>query len=101
MLLVGMLISFFIDPIFYLTLGYLPHVAIRALIKLILLPITMGVGYEIIKIAGRHDNVFTRIVSAPGLWLQRVTVLEPTDDMIECAIKAFVEVIPEDQSDKY
>ena len=96
MLLVGMLISFFIDPIFYLTLGYLPHVAIRALIKLILLPITMGVGYEIIKIAGRHDNVFTRIVSAPGLWLQRVTVLEPTDDMIECAIMAMNEVIPED-----
>ncbi|MBE6593860.1 MAG: DUF1385 domain-containing protein [Ruminococcaceae bacterium] len=101
MLLVGMFVSFFIDPIFYLTIGHLPHVAIRAVIKLLLLPITMGIGYEIIKFAGRHDNAFTRIVSAPGLWLQRVTVLEPTDDMIECAIAAFVEVIPEDQSDKY
>ena len=101
MLLVGMFVSFFIDPIFYLTIGHLPHVAIRAIIKLLLLPITMGIGYELIKLAGRCDNAFTRIVSAPGLWLQRVTVLEPTDDMIECAIAAFVEVIPEDQSDKF
>ena len=101
MLIVGMFISFLIDPIFYLTLGYLPHVAIRALIKLLTLPITMGLGYELIKIAGRHDNLFTRIISAPGLWLQKITVLEPTDDMIECAITAFKEVIPEDQSDNY
>ena len=101
MLLVGMFVSFFIDPIFYMTIGALPHVAIRAAIKLLLLPLTMGIGYELIKLAGRRDNAFTRIISAPGLWLQRVTVLEPTDDMIECAIAAFVEVIPEDQSDKY
>ena len=101
MLLVGMFVSFFIDPIFYLTIGHLPHVAIRAVIKLLLLPITMGIGYELIKFAGRHENAFTRIISAPGLWLQRVTVLEPSDDMIECAIVAFKEVIPEDQSDKF
>lgn len=101
MLLVGMFVSFFIDPIFYLTIGHLPHVAIRAVIKLLLLPITMGIGYELIKFAGRHENAFTRIISAPGLWLQRVTVLEPSDDMIECAIAAFKEVIPEDQSDKF
>jgi uncharacterized protein YqhQ len=101
MLLVGMFVSFFIDPIFYLTIGALPHVAIRAILKLLLLPLTMGIGYELIKFAGRHENAFTRIISAPGLWLQRVTVLEPSDDMIECAIVAFKEVIPEDQSDKY
>lgn len=101
MLLVGMFVSFFIDPIFYLTIGHLPHVLIRAIIKLLLLPITMGIGYELIKLAGRHDNLFTKIISAPGLWLQRVTVFEPTDDMIECAIAAFKEVIPEDGSDKY
>ena len=101
MLLVGMFVSFFIDPIFYLTIGHLPHVAIRAVIKLLLLPITMGIGYELIKFAGRHENAFTRIISAPGLWLQRVTVLEPSDDMIECAIVAFKEVIPEDQSDNF
>lgn len=101
MLIVGIFVSFFIDPIFLLTLGKLPHTAIRALLKLLILPITMGLGYELIKLAGRHDNVFTRIISAPGLWLQRITVLEPSDDMIECAITAFKEVIPEDQSDNY
>ena len=101
MLIVGMFVSFFIDPIFYLTIGKLPHVAIRATIKLLTLPLTMGIGYELIKLAGRHDNPFTRIISAPGLWLQRITVLEPDDGMIECAITAFKEVIPEDQSDNY
>ena len=101
MLIVGIFVSFFIDPLFYLTLGALPHTAVRALVKLLILPITMGLGYELIKLAGRHTNVFTRIISAPGLWLQRITVLEPTDDMIECAITAFKEVIPEDQSDNY
>ena len=60
-----------------------------------------SLGYELIKLAGRHDNLFTRIISAPGMWLQRVTVLEPTDDMIECAITAFKEVIPEDESDQF
>ncbi len=101
MLIVGMFVSFFIDPIFYLTIGKLPHVAIRAIIKLLTLPLTMGIGYELIKLAGRHDNLLTRIISAPGLWLQRITVLEPDDGMIECAITAFKEVIPEDQSDNY
>ena len=101
MLLVGMFISFFIDPLFILTLGYVPHALIRTLIKLLLLPITMGIGYELIKLAGRHQNWFTRIISAPGMWLQHLTVFEPTDDMIECAITAFVEVIPEDKSDNY
>ncbi len=101
MLIVGMFVSFFIDPLFYLTMGTLPHTAIRALLKLLTLPLIMGIGYELIKIAGRHDNAFTRFISAPGLWLQRITVLEPTDDMIECAITAFKEVIPEDNSDNY
>lgn len=101
MLLVGMFISFFIDPLFLWLTGAVPPALPRALLKLLLLPLTMGVGYELIKLVGRHDNLFTRIISAPGMWLQRVTVLEPTDDMIECAITAFKEVIPEDESDKF
>ncbi len=72
---------------------------VRTAIKLLLLPVTMGLGYEFIKFAGKHDNAFTKILSAPGLWMQRITVLEPTDDMIECAIAAVNEVIPEDGSD--
>ena len=100
MLLVSMFISFFIDPLFILTVGAVPHVAIRALVKLLLLPITMGIGYEIIRFAGKHDNLFTRIVSAPGLWLQHITVLEPDEKMIECAIAAFVEVIPDEEKEE-
>jgi len=96
MLLVSMFISFFIDPLFLITTGAVPPTFVRALIKLLLLPITMGIGYELIKLAGRHDNLFTRIISAPGVWLQHITVLEPDDSMIECAIAAFVEVIPEE-----
>ena len=96
MLLVSIFISFFIDPIFILTTGGVPHVAIRSAIKLLLLPINMGIGYELIKIAGKYNNLFTRIISAPGVWLQHITVLEPDDSMIECAIAAFVKVIPEE-----
>lgn len=70
---------------------------LRVLIKLALLPLTVGVGYELIKLAGRKDNWFTRIISAPGLWIQRLTTKEPEDDMIECAIAAFCPVIPEEE----
>ena len=72
---------------------------LRSAIKLLFLPLTMGLGYEFIKFAGKHENAVTRILSAPGLWMQRITVLEPTDDMIECAIAAVNEVIPDDGSD--
>ena len=56
------------------------------LIRLALLPLVMGIGYEIIMIAGKHDNIITRIISAPGLWVQRITTKEPTLDMLEVAI---------------
>ena len=54
--------------------------------KLALLPITMGIGYEILMIAGKHDNIITRIISAPGMWVQRITTKEPDLDMLEIAI---------------
>jgi uncharacterized protein YqhQ len=60
----------------------------------------MGVGYELIKLAGKYDNWLVRIISAPGMWLQRITTVEPDDDMIECAIIAIEKVIPDDGSDK-
>ena len=55
-------------------------------IRLLILPLLMGIGYEIIRIAGKHDNVVTRAISAPGLWVQRITTKEPTEDMLEVAI---------------
>ena len=57
-------------------------------IKILLLPIVMGLGFEFIKFAGCHDNLFVKIVSAPGLWMQRITTNEPTDDIIEVGIAA-------------
>ncbi len=74
---------------------------LRVIIKLFLLPLIMGIGYELIKFAGKHDNLLTRIISAPGIWLQHLTVLEPDDSMIECAIAAMSEVIPNDESDNW
>ena len=101
MLLVGIFISFFIDPVSILIMDRTLPTLLRVVVKLLTLPLIVGIGYELIKLAGRHDNFFTRILSAPGVWLQRITVLEPTDDMIECAIEAMTRVIPSDNSDKY
>lgn len=67
---------------------------LRVLLKVLLLPVVVGISYEIIRLAGRYDNVVTRAVSAPGLWLQRLTTLEPDDSQIEVAIASMVPVIP-------
>ena len=90
MLILGILVGLFVPT----TLGFW-----RPIIKILLIPVTCGVGYELIKLCGRHDNAFTRIIAAPGLWAQRITTKEPDDDMIEVAIKAIEAVIPEDGSD--
>ena len=68
------------------------------LLKIVLLPIICGIGYELIRFCGRHDNAVTQIISAPGVWLQRLTTKEPDDSMIEVAIDALTRVIPEDRS---
>ena len=94
-LIVMLLVSIFIGMIIPPELPTL----IRTLIKVLLLPLTMGIDYEFIKFAGKHENAVTKILSAPGLWMQRITVLEPDDSMIECAITAVKEVIPDDGSD--
>ncbi len=70
---------------------------IRVLLKFALLPVVVGIAYEIIKLAGRYDNALTRIISAPGLWLQRLTTNEPDESQIECAIAAMEPCIPEDK----
>ena len=67
---------------------------LRVLLKLLLLPVVMGISYELIKLAGRYDNLATRIISAPGLWLQHLTTFEPDDSMIEVAIAAVKPVLP-------
>ena len=68
---------------------------VRMGLRILLLPVVMGVSYEIIRWAGRHDNWFSAALAAPGKALQRLTTAEPDDGMIECAIEALELVIPE------
>ena len=89
-LIVSIVVSMFIR------IDYMP---LRMAVKLLTLPLIVGLGYELIKLAGRHENWLTRIISAPGMALQHLTVFEPDDSMIECAIAAMEKVIPEDGSD--
>ena len=92
-LIVGIVVSMFIR------IDFLP---LRMAVKLLTLPIVVGVGYELIKLAGRKNNLLTRIISAPGMALQRITTREPDDSMIECAIAAMEKVIPADgESDRW
>ena len=64
---------------------------------LLLLPVVVGISYEINRWCGLHDNRLSAILSAPGKWLQHITTNEPDDSMIECAIRAIELVIPEEQ----
>ena len=68
---------------------------LRMALRLALLPVTVGISYELIKYAGRHDNWFTRIISAPGKALQLITTQEPDDSMLEVAIRSRELVKPE------
>ncbi|MBQ3817144.1 MAG: DUF1385 domain-containing protein [Clostridia bacterium] len=56
--------------------------------KILMIPLVCGFGFELLRVTGKYDNIATRIISAPGLWLQRITTKEPEDDMIEIAIAA-------------
>ena len=69
--------------------------ALRVVYKILFLPLVMGISYELLKLCGRTDNLLTHIIRAPGLWVQRLTVFEPDDSMIECAIQAVTPVLPE------
>ena len=71
----------------------------RIVASLILLPLVVGVSYEFIRLAGNNDNLFTRILSAPGLAMQRITTREPDDSMIEIAIAAMTPCIPKDKEE--
>lgn len=71
------------------------NVFLQLLLKLLLLPIVVGITYEFNRFMGRHDNLLSRICTAPGLWMQNFTTNEPDDSMIECAIEAMKRVIPE------
>lgn len=62
--------------------------ALKLLLRILLIPVIAGISYEIIRLAGRTDNIFVRIISAPGMLLQRLTTKEPDESMVEVAIKS-------------
>lgn len=64
------------------------NMALRLILRIALVPVIAGISYEILRLAGRFDNWFIRLISAPGMWLQRITTKEPDKDMVEVAIKA-------------
>ncbi len=70
------------------------NMLLRTLTKLALLPLIVGIGFEFIMFAGKHDNVFTKIASAPGLLMQRITTREPDDSQIEVAILSLKASLP-------
>ena len=86
MMIIGVIISMFIPD--FTKFDFSPTVAmwLRLLVKLSVFPLIIGVGYEFIKFAGKHDSIIVRIVSAPGLWIQRLTTKKPDDKQIEVAV---------------
>ncbi len=90
---------FIVIIISILVFSFLPWYStlIRAGLKLVLLPVVMGLSYEVIRYAGKHRNCFTKAISAPGIWLQRLTTNEPEDDMIQVAIASVKAILDENE----
>lgn len=82
-MLVSIVLFFFIQ---------VDNVAEKVILRILLMPVVAGISYEIIRLAGRTDNVFIKILSAPGMWIQRMTTREPDESMAEVAI-ASVEAV--------
>ena len=82
-MLVSIVLFFFIQ---------VDNVAEKGILRILLMPVVAGISYEIIRLAGRTDNVFIKILSAPGMWIQRMTTREPDESMAEVAI-ASVEAV--------
>ncbi len=87
-------IMMFLGIIASLFIVHLPTLP-RLILKLLILPLIVGIGYEFIKFAGTHDSILVRVLSAPGLWVQRLTTKEPDESMIEVAIESLKAALPE------
>ncbi len=90
MLIISIVLGFFIP---------FTHPVTRTVAKILTIPIVMNLGYELLRVCGRYDNPLVRIITAPGLWVQRLTTKEPADKMMETAITAMNAVIPENGED--
>ncbi|MBO4501845.1 MAG: DUF1385 domain-containing protein, partial [Clostridia bacterium] len=85
MILVSVIVSTLVQIIFP---GVYSIMWLWVVAKILMVPLICGLGFEILRICGKYDNLFTKIASAPGLWLQRITTKEPEDEMIEIAVAA-------------
>ena len=99
-----LILMLIVSIIFYMIIARIfpdlaSNIVLWMLIRIACLPLLVGIGFELIKFCGRHDNFITKIISAPGVWLQRITTKEPDDSMIEVAIEAMTAVIPENSED--
>lgn len=74
-------------------------IVIRFVSRIVFIPVIAGLSYEVIRMAGKNDNMFVDILSAPGVWLQKITTKEPTDEQIEVAIKAMNAVLEREAKD--
>lgn len=92
MVLVSVIVSTAVQLIFP---GVYSIVWLWVVAKILMVPIICGLGFEILRACGKYDNLLTKIVSAPGLWLQRITTKEPKEEMIEIAIAALRAAEPE------
>lgn len=81
--MIGIILCFFIRT---------DSITLRIIYRLLMIPLVAGISYELLRLAGSKDSIFLDIISAPGLWLQRLTTREPDDEMIEVAI-ASVEAV--------
>ena len=92
MILISVIISTVVQIIFPKVYGIY---WLWTVIKILLIPITCGIGFEVLRFCGKYDNIITKIISAPGMWLQKITTKEPDDGMIEIAIAALKACEPE------
>ena len=98
---VMIILSILVSSLVALAFPALTHIRpVWICVKVLIMPIVMGLGYEFIRYAGRHDNLFVKILSAPGLWMQRITTAEPDDSMIEVGIAAINAVVPHPEEKK-
>ena len=86
---------FIIAFLLHFVLGW-PNLWFRIISRLLLLPVIAGLSYELLKWAGRSDNIIVKILSLPGLYLQKITTKEPDDDQLEVAIASINAVLDDD-----
>lgn len=95
------MIVMMIIPILIFAFVQMDNVWLRMMLRLVLLPVVVGIAYECNRWAGRHDGVISRAIRWPGIQMQKLTVFEPDDSMIEVAIASMEKVIPPDDSDAW